>query len=334
MSGTQLVLGKAKRSQAWLKLGISGASGSGKTLSSLLLGYGLLKKKYPHKSDAELWGMIAIIDTENRSGELYVGTVVKGQKIGEYNAIPVSAPFDPGRFISAMKLCEDNGIEVAIIDTASKVWTGEGGLLEAQANAAKRSGNSYTAWRDVTPEHNKFVEYMLQSKLHVIVCMRAKQEYVQEKDQQSGKTSVRKVGMEPEMRRGIEFEFTTFLEINAEHQAFGAKDRMNLLDGKTFVVTPETGAQMMEWLLGADTTATEVVAKAHQAEPEVSMDSLKKEVLDLIVGLGGSKNNALMDVVKNFTGGNANFNVIKEATVMAELKNALEQFQAEQAVAA
>ena len=27
-----------------------------------------------------------------------------------------------------------------------------------QSNIAKRSGNSYTAWREVTPQHNKLVD--------------------------------------------------------------------------------------------------------------------------------------------------------------------------------
>jgi pantothenate kinase-related protein Tda10 len=69
----QLQLKKAQRSKAFLKLGLSGSSGSGKTYGALLMAYGLMKELHPEMNDAELWNLIAIIDTENGSGELYVG---------------------------------------------------------------------------------------------------------------------------------------------------------------------------------------------------------------------------------------------------------------------
>ena len=58
-----VVLKKASRSRAFLKIGLSGASGSGKTLSALLLAYGLIKEEYPKWTDAQIWEKIAVIDT-------------------------------------------------------------------------------------------------------------------------------------------------------------------------------------------------------------------------------------------------------------------------------
>ena len=51
---------KAERKKAKLRLGIVGPAGSGKTYSSLLIAAGL-------------GGRIALIDTENGSGDLYAG---------------------------------------------------------------------------------------------------------------------------------------------------------------------------------------------------------------------------------------------------------------------
>jgi hypothetical protein len=68
-----LQLKKAQRSKAFLKLGMSAPSGGGKTLGALLIAYGLVKEMYPDKPEDFLWSKIAIIDTENGSGELYVG---------------------------------------------------------------------------------------------------------------------------------------------------------------------------------------------------------------------------------------------------------------------
>ncbi len=55
----------ASRSMARLKLAMAGASGTGKTLSALLVAYGYLKAKYPKLPDAEVWQKICVLDTEN-----------------------------------------------------------------------------------------------------------------------------------------------------------------------------------------------------------------------------------------------------------------------------
>lgn len=301
-----LELRKAQRSKAYLKLGMSAPSGGGKTLGALLIAYGLMKEKYPKESEDALWNKIAIIDTENGSGELYVGKDdIQGVnlKIGEYNAITLKAPFEADKYTSAIQLCEDSGIEVCIIDSSTHLWSGQGGLLEQQSAAAKRSGNSYTAWRDVTPQHNRFVDKLLQTPMHIIATMRSKQEYVQEKDEKTNKTTVRKLGLEPEQRKGMEYEFTTFFEINAEHEAFGSKDRSSIFDQKTFKITPKVGQQMMEWLNTGVSTEHKVVAKEeqHVATKTTGIDALKAEIIQMCKDLGGSSNQVLTDTVKKYT---------------------------------
>lgn len=313
-----LSLNKARRAKAFLKLGISAPSGGGKTLGALLIGYGLMKEKHPKESDAFRWGKIAIIDTENGSGELYVGSEVAGIRIGEYNAITLEAPFLAEKYTQAIELCEQAGMEVCIIDSSSHLWSGAGGLLEQQQIKAKQSGNSYTAWRDITPQHNEFVEKMLQTPLHVIATMRAKQEYVQEKNDK-GKTTVRKLGLEPEQRKGLEYEFTTFFEIDSDHMAFGAKDRTSLFDGKQFKINPKVGETLMKWLDGGVDTVKEVVATAHPANKEAATVNVKEEIITLCKQLGGSKNEVLMAILTGYTP-NGNPNSIKDETQLANLR--------------
>jgi nucleoside-triphosphatase THEP1 len=223
-----------------------------------------MKEKYPNLPEAQVWEKIAIIDTESGSGELYANTEKGEVKIGEYLAITLEAPYTPEKYIEAIELCYKEGVEVCIIDSTTHLWAGVGGLLEQQGNIAKRQGyNSYTAWRDVTPLHNRFVDTMLQTDVHIIATMRAKQEYVQEKDS-NGNTKIRKVGLNPIQRDGMEYEFTTFLEIDADHTAFGSKDRTGLVDQKYFKITPETGREFMKWLeSGVDnSTPSKVVAES------------------------------------------------------------------------
>jgi hypothetical protein len=294
------------------------------------MAYGLMKERYSDKPDKFLWEKVAIIDTENGSGELYVGKDIAGVVIGEYNAITLHPPFEADRYTEAIVLCEENGIEVCIIDSTTHLWSGQGGLLEQQGNAAKRSGNSYTAWRDVTPQHNRFIDKMLQSPMHIIATMRAKQEYVQEKDEKTGKTSVRKLGMEPEQRKGMEFEFTTFFEINAEHEAFGSKDRTSLFDQKTFKISPKIGQEMMKWLDGGVSTEAVVVATAHKADKGEAIASVKASIIDLCKTLGGSSNEELMTLLKVYTP-SGNPNAITDEAKLAELHSELVLLQNKQA---
>lgn len=331
MTTMQLVV--AKRSAAWFKMGVAGPSGAGKTLSSLLFAFGMLKEKYPKLSDAEVWAKIAIVDTENASGQLYVGTEVAGIKVGAYNAIVIDAPFKVEKYIRAIDICVEAGMEVIIIDSLTHAWSAEGGLLEVHGNIAKRIGNSFSAWREITPQHNLLVSKLLQSPAHIIATIRSKQEYLPE--EQNGRKVITKKGMEPEQRKGMEYEFTTFLDIDADHSAFGAKDRTSIYDQRMFVITPEEGAKAMKWLLEADRSPVEVV---HEKKEELIVpkdtssqqykDVLEKEkefVLEEVKALGGSQNPELMEILKKYAPPAGNFLALKTLDEVNNVKLAISE---------
>lgn len=220
---------KAERKKAFLKIGITGVSGSGKTYSALLLAQGL-------------GGKIAMIDTENGSGELY-------SNLCDYDVAPMEAPFTPQKYVEYIKAAEEAGYNVLIIDSLSHAWSGEGGVLEMvdKVSAASRSGNSFSAWKDITPAQNKMVNAILQSKMDIIVCMRSKQAYeIVENDR--GKKAPVKIGLAPVQREGLEYEFTVMFDIAVEkHIATTSKDRTGLFASFCDVITPEVGRQIREW---------------------------------------------------------------------------------------
>ncbi|EEO27472.1 ATP-binding protein [Oxalobacter paraformigenes] len=225
-----LQIRKAVRKKAKLRLGMAGPSGSGKTYSALLLAFGL-------------GGKVGMIDTEHGSGDLYAD-------LGDYDIINIDAPYTVKKYRDAIKAFEDAGYDVIIIDSLSHAWAGEGGLLDKQgkiADSGKPGMNSYAAWRTVTPEHNGLVEAMLTSPCHIIATMRSKQEYVQDKND-NGKTVIKKVGMSPVQRDGMEYEFTVMFDIDTQHVASTSKDRTRLFDGQYFTITREQGTQLLEWL--------------------------------------------------------------------------------------
>lgn len=113
------------------------------------------------------------------------------------------------------------------------------------ANGGK--DNSYTAWRHVTPLHTALIEAMLQSKCHIIATARSKMEYAIDKDT-SGKKIIRKIGMQPVFRDGLEYEFMIFFDLSQEHTASATKDRTSLFDGKHFKITRETGQKILSRL--------------------------------------------------------------------------------------
>lgn len=325
-----IVLKKAQRKRVKLKIGLSAPSGGGKTASSLILAYGLLKGEHKDWSDSQIWEKIAVIDTENGSGELYANTKVGSTDIGEYNAISLDPPYEPQKYIDAIQACKDAGIEVCICDSLSHAWSGQGGLLEKQSNVAKRTNNSYTAWREITPLHNQLVDKILQTDMHMICTMRSKTEYVQEKDQ-NGRTTVRKVGLAPVQRDGMEYEFTMFLEIDADHQAFGSKDRTGIVDHQYFVVTPEVGIKLAQWLdTGVpEASAPKVVSVAEPSAPVapsgntldsviLQIDSVAKALPEL-----GVKKPMIAQAIKDVTGGVANYKNITDVDVANRVLAAL-----------
>ena len=149
-------LRKAQRKAAKLRLGLASPSGGGKTYSALLIAKGL----------AGSWDKVAIIDTENGSADLY-------SHLGDYNVFPLTAPYSPERYIEAIQACEQAGMDVIVIDSISHEWSGVGGCLELQQIATERQRikNTYTAWKDITPRHQKFIEAILQSKCHIITTV-------------------------------------------------------------------------------------------------------------------------------------------------------------------
>ncbi|UKY87388.1 AAA family ATPase [Elizabethkingia anophelis] len=217
----------SKRQQVKLRLGLSGASGFGKTKSALLLAYGMTND----------WSKIAIIDTENSSASLY-------SDLGTYNVLDLQTPYSPERYIQAIEICEKAGMEIIIIDSVSHEWNGTGGCLEIH----EKLGGRFQDWANVTPRHQAFINKILQSKCHIITTTRRKVDYSLDLGN-NGKTQVVKHGTKEITREGFEYELTINFElINENHLAKASKDRTGLFMNKPeFIITPDTGRNILEW---------------------------------------------------------------------------------------
>ncbi|NHM06549.1 AAA family ATPase [Flavobacterium sp. CYK-4] len=220
-------LQKAERHQVKLKLGLSGASGFGKTYSALLLAFGITND----------WTKIAIIDTENNSASLY-------SHLGDFNVLPLGEPFTPERYNQAIETCEKADVEVIIIDSITHEWNGKGGCLEIH----EQLGGKFQDWARVSPRHQSFIDRILNSKCHVITTVRRKIDYSMDSEM-NGKSKVVKHGTKEITREGFEYELTANFElINDKHLAKASKDRTGLfMDKPEFVINSATGKKLIKW---------------------------------------------------------------------------------------
>jgi hypothetical protein len=193
---------KAKKYDSKLRMALGGPSGSGKTYTAISIACALGKK-------------VAVLDTEHGSARLYSDRF-------DFDVVEMEAPYSVERYIEAMNVAASAGYDVLVIDSLSHAWAGPGGVLDYVDTVASQSqsSNTYAAWRKGTPKQLALVEAINSFPLHLIATMREKVDYAIEKDEKTNKTTVRKLGLAPIQREGLEYEFTCWCELRLPDNEF------------------------------------------------------------------------------------------------------------------
>jgi hypothetical protein len=239
---------KAVKRQEKLRMALDGPSGAGKTWTSLLLGSFLAEQE---------GGRIALIDSERGSARKYADYF-------DFDHLELP-DFSPHTYTAAIRAAIAEGYPVLIVDSLSHAWEG---TLDLKDQVAKRSrtGDSFGAWREVTPVHNELVDVMLRARAHVIVTMRTKTEYLVEKDDATGKNRITKLGLKPVQRDGVEYEFDVVGDLDLENTLTVSKSRCHELAGS---VVRKPGANLAEtlwkWLNTGEPLITAEVAESFRA---------------------------------------------------------------------
>lgn len=163
----------AKRENTPLIVGVAGPTKSGKTMSALRLAAGL--------ADG---GRIAMLNAEGKRGEQYADWFK--EKYGyQYDNCNIESPYSPERYTEALLAMKALRPAVGIIDSASHMHDGPGGLLEyhdaeldriaGKTDYAKRDKCNFTAWIKPKAAENKFIYTMLEMECPIILCFRAKE---------------------------------------------------------------------------------------------------------------------------------------------------------------
>jgi hypothetical protein len=178
----------AKRENVTLILGVAGPSGGGKTYSAMRLAKGMAGGK-----------RFAVIDTEARRALHYADQF-------EFDHVDLLPPFKPSAFEAAIKAAA--AYPVVVVDNFSHEWSGEGGILDMQeaelmekVQRAQKSGDSRSEWQlhevykmsswiRAKTEHKHMVQRLLQSRAHLILCLRAEDKIDMVKDPATGKMAI------------------------------------------------------------------------------------------------------------------------------------------------
>lgn len=278
---------KAKREQVWLKVLLSGASGSGKSYSALKVATGIAK---------ECGSGIAYIGTEGSRNKYYADEF-------DYDLLELEEPFECEKYIEAIDAAVEAGYKVLIIDSMTHEWKWLNDVHD------KMPGNSFTNWGKLKPRHHKFMDKVLNSPIHIIATARGKDDWVLE--DKNGKQVPKKVGMGQQQDKDISYEYTVSLMIAQDtHVASADKDNTKLFDGRFEVLTEKDGVRLYEWANKGDAPAPKKETPKYTEttyDYEDMLKSVKKEIISVCTELGGTKNADLMAVLKTFVpSGNPN----------------------------
>lgn len=246
---------KAMLQEAKLRLALFGPAGSGKTYTALKIATGIAKELGIEK--------IGVIDSER-------GSAVKYADQFDFYVYELEDKTIDG-YVKAIKEAESLNFQILIVDSISHAWQE---LLDyVDVMSTKYKGNTLMAWRSASPLYKTFLNTILNYNGHIIVTMRSRTEWLVEKDE-SGKTKTAKIGLSPEQRPGIEYEFDLLGEINLEHTLIITKDRSGKFQDAV-IPKPDIdfGVEIARWLKRGE--------KKLKQTPPVEITPVTKEINSL-----------------------------------------------------
>ena len=158
----------AVRTSVPLLLGLTGASGSGKTYSALRLATGIQRVT---------GGEIFYIDTEARRALHYADRF-------NFRHMEFKAPFGPLDYLAAIEHCQKKGAKVIVVDSMSHEHEGPGGVLEKHEQETtrlsalwhtSRDAAQMSAWAEPKAERRRLINSVLQLGVNGVFCFRAKE---------------------------------------------------------------------------------------------------------------------------------------------------------------
>lgn len=273
---------KAVRENIFVKIALMSPSGGGKSFSALRLATGMVNEMAKSGTLNGTNGKILFANTEGPRGRYYANEFA-------YDIVDLEPPYSPELFTELINYATEEKYSVLIIDSSSAEWEGRGGCLELQQQA----GGKYQDWKFITPRHDKFIDTMAYSPIHIIATMKGKDQYEVDKDER-GRVSVKKLGVGASQRNGFEFYFTTTFNIDRDsHMAKCEKDNTHIFEKSGSTILDESyGEKIIKWANSGE--AENITAKKFEeikdAKPAESINELEETISKI-----GSLAKALVD---------------------------------------
>lgn len=226
--------------QGYLKAGLQGFAGSGKTFTATTMAIGLRKFM-------ELKGPIAFFDTEG--GSQYVAAKVLKETGVELVGVRSHAFVD---LIATVRDAEKEGASVLLVDSVTHVWEElkNSHLQRVNENLKRRNRPARYSleFQDYGPLKLKWAEWtsaFLNSRLHIIFCGRAGFSYDHETNEDTGKKELIKTGTKMKVENEFGYEPSLLIEMEGIkaakgkkgatiHRATILKDRFDKINGQEF----------------------------------------------------------------------------------------------------
>lgn len=225
----------ADHGHAYLKAGVMGLAGAGKTFTASSLGIGLIR--YIEEQGLPVKKRVAFVDTEN--GSAWMTPRFKDAGI-ELMVARTRALTD---LRDSITWAQENA-DLLIIDSITHFWTI---FCDEYAKKKKRTRLEFPDWSVIKREwRENFTDLYLNSPLHIIMCGRQGYEYDMQVND-SGKKELIKSGVKMKAEGETGFEPSLLFQMEQQQAmkdgevqsvsrvAFVLKDRSTKLDGKELV---------------------------------------------------------------------------------------------------
>jgi hypothetical protein len=232
------ILMKAVNEQAYLKAGIFGNAGSGKTTTASYMAMAIAQR-YGNKKP------VAFLETEAGSDFMIRKFEVEGIELLRIKSHSLAD------WITAVKEAEQV-CSVLIGDSISHVWEDLCRAKLAAVNAGRKKKNLYALekldfqhWADVKRQWAAWTDVYLNSRLHMIICGRAGGVWEFDTNDETGKKELQKVGTKMKAEGEFGYEPSLLIEMERvplggdagagwKHCAYVLKDRTDTINGLKF----------------------------------------------------------------------------------------------------
>ena len=294
---------KASRSLTYVKILLTGPSGSGKSMSALTLATGMTHKIPDTGGNST---RIGYIGSESGRDELYADRF-------DYDLISLDEKDKTVRgYSTALDMFVKNGYKIIIIDSLSHLWDE---VIDevSKAEKSKKYKTSITNWAENKKPNKKFLQKILSTEAHIICTARGKDQYIVENE--NGRNVFKKVGVGAQQDKDAEYEFMiSFLLDQKTHRATATKDNTMIYDfsysgEESHVLTEIDGEKIMEWAVEGRPEEWANLEKCRE---------LKNKIIETAKEKGGESNQIFTEKYREIFPQRSIFNNCKDAELLEE----------------